>query len=60
MPFEEDARYRTTLGDRSKDGFIDHVARRGVEKGAGVLSWCLFIVLGLIVLSAVMQVLGLS
>jgi hypothetical protein len=57
MPFDPDGRYRTH-SDRSNDGFIDHAARRGVEKGMGFLGWCFLIFLGMMLLGGISLLLG--
>jgi hypothetical protein len=46
-------------GNRSNDGYVDQLARRGVQTGKGCIGWTFLIIVGMMMLGFVLDGLGL-
>jgi hypothetical protein len=47
-------------GNRSNDGYVDQLARRGVRTGKGCVGWILMIIVGMMMLGLVLDGLGVT
>jgi hypothetical protein len=47
-------------GNHSNDGYVDQLARRGVQTGKGCVGWILMIIVGMMMLGLVLDGLGVT